>query len=113
MYREKWKINGVHFVKFKNQEGQEVSGYQVYFNRDPYDDVERVRWVFGGACPNKPQWIDEAKKVKLLQCLTAGNSDCVFAVYEPAGRFNRLSTFEVYDEDDEIDIADIVGGASD
>lgn len=106
MYREAWFIYGVKYVKFKNEEGSDVKGYQVYYCRKPYDDIESVKWVYGDVCPSKPQWINEEMFKSLMKALN--ENKYVFAVYEPAGRFNRLSSFEVYDEDNEISLSDML-----
>lgn len=111
MYREKWFIYGVKYVKFKNEEGSDVKGYQVYYCRPPYDDIEGIKWVYGDVCPSKPQWLNEDMFKSLMKALNVNKY--VFAVYEPAGRFNKLASFEVYDEDDEIPLADFIGDNAD
>lgn len=102
MYREKWFIYGVKKVKFVNENGETVEGYQVFYQRAFYDSEESEGWFFGGFCPKKPAWVSVPLGQQLLSVLQQGKP-FVAACYIPAGRFNRLNGFEVFNDEENSD----------
>ena len=105
MYNEKWHVYGVKKINFEDSDGNSVSGGHIYYVRDSYDSDESKLWLFGGVCPTKPQWLSIDLMNELLRCLNAYGD--VMAIYEPRGKFNRLTGFEVVSGDEEIDLSDM------
>lgn len=93
MYKEKWRVYGVKKINFEDQDGNQITGGHIHFCRDSYDSDEGKLWLFGGVCPSKPQWVSIDLMNELLRCLDSYGE--VMAIYEPRGRFNRLTGFEV------------------
>lgn len=96
MFNETWFVFAIRKLSFDDDDGNPITGYQVWFTRPAYPDEEHRGWYCNNVVPysKKPIFVNEDLGKKLVSIMDGLETNKVSAVYQPEGRYNRLVGFE-------------------